>query len=543
MTPKPTTAASLLQSPGKMPLQKIIIINILLIAAVMLLGLWLVYNSVQEGRLQNQLNNQHIQTLAKQLDDFVGDALPVQDLVAKFHLNAQQVKHEIVRYVIQDESSKLPLQKVMDELHAQHDQIQSTGGNFISAEHLKRIRGNIIILDDITKELYEIDSPVQLAELAYDARQTTEALITTLKLIHENVVKSAADVTAVVLQNKQEVMKSSDLLSLQLTNILKHLFWAMGSVMAVLLLFQLFFFKIIKKIIMDIFAKAETLFNSASDLTKLALQLTETTADVSAHSANVTNAANKLHENMESVVAATEQTSTNIGVIAAATGQMTDTIEEISQSTEKGSLVTSDAVKQVKITTAHINEFGGSAKEITLITETISDISEQTNLLALNATIEAARAGEAGKGFAVVANEIKELAMKTSEATNEIKAKVDSIRERTNTAMDEIKKISIVIVDVNEIVYGIASAVEEQSVTTKEISFNISQSAEGTQEVNRNMSQSTCAIKEIAQDIAKVSAKNNELSSSGINLKQSADSLAQLSEEIKGLIANFINVS
>nr|MBF0222968.1 hypothetical protein [Desulfobulbaceae bacterium] len=543
MTPTPKTAAGLLQSSAKMPLQKIIVINILLIAAVMLLGLWLVYNSVQEGRLQNQRNNQHIQTLARQLDDFVEDTLPLQDLVAKFHLNAQQAKHEIVRYVIQDELSKLPLQKAMEEIHAQHKKLEITGIGFISDLQLDRIEGNITILDDIARELYEIDSPVQLAELASDARKTTEELIVTLGLIHDNVVKSAIGVTTTVLHNKQEVMKNSGLLSQQLTNILRHLFWAMGAVMAILLIFQLLFFKIIKKIIMDIFAKAETLFCSASDLTQLALQLTETTSDVSSHSANVTNAAIKLHENMESVVAATEQTSTNIGVIAAATGQMTDTIEEISKNTEKGSRVTSDAVKQVKVTTEHINEFGGSAKEITLITETISDISEQTNLLALNATIEAARAGEAGKGFAVVANEIKELAMKTSEATNEIKAKVDSIRERTNTAMAEIKKISLVIVDVNEIVYGIASAVEEQSVTTKEISFNISQSAEGTQDVNRNMSLSTSAIKEIAKDIASVSAKNSEVSNSGKNLKKSADDLARLSEEIKGLIANFINVS
>jgi methyl-accepting chemotaxis protein len=69
--------------------------------------------------------------------------------------------------------------------------------------------------------------------------------------------------------------------------------------------------------------------------------------------------------------------------------------------------------------------------EISKVTETITEISEQTNLLALNATIEAARAGEAGKGFAVVANEIKELAKQTSDATQEIKRKIESVQAST----------------------------------------------------------------------------------------------------------------
>ncbi len=543
MNSQPSKTNRRLSTTGKMPLHKIIILNTLVLAVVMLIGIWLIYDSIQKGQHQNRLNNQHIQMLAKQLDDFVTHELPLQEMINNLHVTAQQAKHEVVRYVIRDETKKLPLQNIMNQLHSQQKQLESMTNGRITDEHLKRMGGNVIILDDIAAELYEIDSPVQLDELASDARNTTEALITTLNLIHDDIHKSAKEVNAAMLQNKKNLMQSSELLSDQLGYILRYLLGVMATILIVLICFQLFFFRIIKKVISDIFAKAQTLYDSASDLTEMALHLTETTTDASAHTANVANAANTLHENMESVVAATEQTSTNIGVIAAGTGQMTDTIKEISESTEKGRQVTSDAVIQVKSTTEHINAFGESAKEITLITDTISDISEQTNLLALNATIEAARAGEAGKGFAVVANEIKELAMKTSEATDEIMAKVESITERTNTAIEEIGKISAVIVNINEIVYGIASAVEEQSVTTEEISFNINQSAEGTQEVNRNMSQSSRSVKDIATDIAEVSMKNNDVSTSGVELKQSADSLAQLSREIKWLIANFINVS
>ncbi len=543
MKSQPCNSSEQLGQSRKIPLHKIIIFNILVIVVVMILGINIVYQTVQRGMAQNQLTNQHIETLANQLDNVVAHQLPLQELIAKVHFISQQAQYEVVRFVIQDETSIAPLQNVMVQLHDQYQKLEDTNSGDITNKLMKRMKGNVAILDDIAEELSDLHSPIQLAEVEGDARTTTQSLITTLDLIHEDIKKSANEINVAILQKKQEVMLSSKLLSVQMADIIKQFLWTMGSILFILLSFQLFLFRFLKKIILDIFGKAETMYASSSDLTQMALQLTETAEDVSTHSKRVANAATTLHENMESVVAATEQTSTNTGVIATATGQMTNTIKEISKSTEKGSQVTSEAVRQVKKTTEHINEFGGSAKQITLITETISDISEQTNLLALNATIEAARAGEAGKGFAVVANEIKELAKKTSEATDEIKAKVESITDRTNTAIDEINKISVVIVNVNEIVYGIASAVEEQAVTTKEISFNINQSSDGTQEVNRNMSQSTQAIKEIAEDIAQVNGKNGEVSDSGVHLKESADSLAKLSGEIKGLIADFINVS
>ena len=208
------------------------------------------------------------------------------------------------------------------------------------------------------------------------------------------------------------------------------------------------------------------------------------------------------------VSAAAEQVSTNMTTVATAVEEMSASVREIAGNAEQATHVANQAVHAAEQTNDTVGKLGVSSAEIGKVIEVITSIAEQTNLLALNATIEAARAGEAGKGFAVVANEVKELAKQTAEATEEISSKIAAIQGDTQGAVDAIAEITSVITQISDIQTSIASAVEEQTVVTNEITRSISEAARGSAEIAENISavamaaQSTTAAATQAQQSA-----------------------------------------
>jgi methyl-accepting chemotaxis protein len=291
--------------------------------------------------------------------------------------------------------------------------------------------------------------------------------------------------------------------------------------------------------IKDVVQGMGTISSSSSELSAISQQMSANAEQASAKSNSVAAAAEEMSANINSVSAAMEQSSTNTGIVAAGAEQMTATINEIAQNVEKANSISTEAVSQTSSAGDQMKELGLAAQAIGKVTETITEISEQTNLLALNATIEAARAGEAGKGFAVVANEIKELAKQTAEATLDIKRQIDGIQNATGKTVTSITQIGKVIENVNEIVATIATAVEEQSASTKEIADNIAQASQGISEVNENMAQSSKVSEDITKDINEVNQSAGEIANSSSQVRLSSEELSQLAEQLNALMGRF----
>ena len=293
------------------------------------------------------------------------------------------------------------------------------------------------------------------------------------------------------------------------------------------------------QMITDVTQSVETLSSSSTEMTSIAENMSKSSANTSEKANTVAAASEEMTSNMNSIAASMEQSSLNINTVANSSEEMTSTINEVAQNAENAREITTDAVSKSNESTQAMSKLSDAAKSIGEVVETITDISEQVNLLSLNATIEAARAGEAGKGFAVVANEIKDLAKQTSDASMDIKKKIESIQNSSNSSLSSIEEISKVISDVNDMVSTIATAVEEQSSATSDIAENMSQASSGIEEVNSNVNQSSTVAVEISKDISEVNQSSMEIAERSDQVKISAENLAKLASSLDEMVGRF----
>ncbi len=290
-------------------------------------------------------------------------------------------------------------------------------------------------------------------------------------------------------------------------------------------------------------ASAEVLGSVVSDVTAATGEMDGKSMSIAELAGNVATAAEEMSVSMSSVSSSAEQSQKNMSAVAAATKEMTGTVGEIAQSSEKAREVTHNAVQSVAAASEKVNELGVAAREISQVIETIVEIAEQTKLLALNATIEAARAGEAGKGFAVVASEVKDLAKQTNNATEGIRGRIEAIQNSTDDTVTEMGNIHAVINEVNEIVTGIASAVEEQSATTRDIDGNITHASEGIQEMVKTVVQAADVARDVATNISVVNTDIGEVQAVAARLTSIGEKLRATGSDLTGVVARFDQVA
>lgn len=247
-------------------------------------------------------------------------------------------------------------------------------------------------------------------------------------------------------------------------------------------------------------------------------------SQVSNTTLQVTASATQLSSTAEQIATAAEEVACQSTTVATASEEMSATSNDISHncmltaevsnragdSAQGGVKIVRDTLEGMEIIAERVREaahtvesLGARSDQIGAIVGTIEDIADQTNLLALNAAIEAARAGEQGRGFAVVADEVRALAERTTRATKEISSMIKGIQQETCGAVESMEKgvsevekgmatsrksgealqqILDAINDVTSQVHLIATAAEEQTAVTGEISNNISQITDVVQE-------------------------------------------------------------
>ena len=234
---------------------------------------------------------------------------------------------------------------------------------------------------------------------------------------------------------------------------------------------------------------------------KRAKQLAHTVTSVEQSAASQVTAAAQMADTMEQMSHSIEQVAQNtleVKQISEHSKELADTGGETVQRVVADMARISDAVQ---VAAQAIQELGAKSSQIQGIVKAIKEIADQTNLLALNAAIEAARAGEQGRGFAVVADEVRSLAEKTAQATQQIAGMTSEIHQSTQHAVTEMSTVvtmvqagsqlaeqaGVAIVGINQgaakVMRGvedIVASINQQSQASRDISGHVEQVAQMT---------------------------------------------------------------
>jgi PAS domain S-box-containing protein len=256
---------------------------------------------------------------------------------------------------------------------------------------------------------------------------------------------------------------------------------------------------------------------------------------------HIRNAGLQISTSSAQIRAASEEQATGVAGQSSAISQVTTTIEElnttatrIAKNAENVARIAGDTLTGMQEINAKVNDtarkilsLGEKSQSIGNITKLIDDIADQTNLLALNAAIEAARAGEMGRGFAVVAQEVRKLAERSSESTEEIRQLINEIQGETNSTILSIEGSTNWVRKGLEMIEETAKSAKEISIATQQQNFASEQVVQAMREIDSVTKQFVSSTRQATASAAQLSTLSEELKSAIAGFKLEAEEVAK----------------
>lgn len=256
-------------------------------------------------------------------------------------------------------------------------------------------------------------------------------------------------------------------------------------------------------------------------------------------SENSSQGIEKQRAEMDQVATAINEMAASAGEVAeiaattaSASNQATDGVENGARNVEQSATAIRTLAEQLGRTSQLMSELAQDSDNIIQIVEVIRGISEQTNLLALNAAIEAARAGEAGRGFAVVADEVRSLASKTQQSTQEIQDLIDQLQRRSASALKAMQ-------EGNEQSNTCLALADEASANLVQVVSSITEIDNMTTQMASVVEEQRAVTEDITRSIITISDESNLVAEGAMDANQESQNLLQLVKRLETELGRF----